>query len=286
MPDNRLTKADREAIRHARQAAADPLVRHAQDLIASAGAAVRHAQDLASEALRNGAETIASLLGRVDWQLLLQTIDDYQALVPSNLTLQAVVAAALSDNEDGIPVAWVPRTEIVEALLLQDGNSDDRVDLLLDRTDDILDDCDAALSANPTAAAREVLHAVAALRAGHVGPAQSHGSNLVDSIVLHVFSDAPRRRVGNARADATRRAVEPLPAGAIAVTAVVERIVLGPLVQGLGRWWPDRPVPARGFNRHVTSHAAHRDGVFSDFNALVVVMLATSLATHYEEELA
>lgn len=248
---------------------------------------MRHAQDLAADALRSGAAAITSLLGRVDWRLLLQTIDDYQTLVPSNLTLQAVVAASLSDNDDGIPVAWVPRREIVEALLLQDRQSNERVHLLLDRNDDILDDCDAILAGSTTAAGRETAHAVAALRAGHAGPAQSHGSNLVDSIVLHVFGDATRKhRLGEARADAARRASEPLPDDTIAVDAVVERIVLGPLVQGLHHWWPDRPVPPKSFNRHATSHAAHRDGVFNEFKALVVVMLATSLATHYEAQLA
>src|SRR4051812_5159759 len=127
--------------------ARDPNVRRAQEVLASTADSVGRLQTQLRWVVRNRAASIAATLDKVDWPRILEAIDEYQRLVPDNMSVRAL--AALKDEQESdldIPVAWVPRTEVVEALLLDCATREKRVHLLVERIDDILDDCDAILT--------------------------------------------------------------------------------------------------------------------------------------------
>ena len=105
------------------------------------------------------------------------------------------------------------------------------------------------------------------------GPAQSHASNLVDSIVLEAL---------DRREDATDLAQDDfvdLPLGFVA-----ENLTLRPLVRAFVPWYPcSGTSPPPHFARHATSHAVGQTGVFDPLYALVGIMLATSLTVQFFE---
>lgn len=88
-------------------------------------------------------DRIAAALPKFDFTDLLERLDRW---IPTNLRdvedLDLVATVAL---EDGIPVAWVPRPEIIAAVV-EAATSEARIALLESRRDDILDDCDNALA--------------------------------------------------------------------------------------------------------------------------------------------
>ena len=193
--------------------------------------------------------------------------------IPGNLhdvqDLDVVAAVAL---EEGIPLSWIPRTEIVIALIEADG-PEERLCILTERRDDILDDCEARLASITHEWSVQCRSAIKALRLGLDGPGQSHASNILDSIVLAYFGrggrdEAKERGQGD---------FDDLPLGLAA-----ENLTLRPLLRAFTRWWPDSgtTLPAH-FARHSTSHAVGHVGVFAPPSTLIAVMLATSLTVQY-----
>lgn len=193
--------------------------------------------------------------------------------IPDNLhegpDLDAVVTVAL---DEGVPLSWIPRREIVSALIQADGPGA-RLDVLKARRGDILDDCDAALAAIPHEWSAQCRSAIEVLRLGYDGPAQSHAANIVDSIVLARFGDTGR--------DTTReRASECL--GDQPLQRVAEHLTILPLVRAFIHWWPHAgAAPPDHFARHATAHAVGAVGVFAPLYALIAVMLATSLTVQF-----
>ena len=192
---------------------------------------------------------------------------------PDNLhevpDLSAVATVAL---EEGIPLSWVPRPEIVTALIEVDG-PEARLKIISERRDDILDDCEARLDAIAHEWAEQCSEAVRALRLGLIGPAQSHAANIVDSIVLS--------RLGKrGRAAATRRASEEL--GEQILQRAAEYLTLLPIKRAQTHWWPHAgAAPPNYFSRHATAHAVGNRGVFTPQSATIAVMFATSLAVQF-----
>jgi hypothetical protein len=120
-------------------------------------------------------------LPKIDLARFAEVIDSW---IPSNLRafpdLDKAAAMAL---HEGIPISWIPRSEIVVALV--DASSrEERQSILIDRQNDILDDCEEALTACGNEWATQCKNAIGALRAGFGAPAQSHAGNIIDSIVL------------------------------------------------------------------------------------------------------
>lgn len=134
-------------------------------------------------------------------------------------------------------------------------------------------DCEAVLSGIEHEWADECRSAVRAFRGGFEAPAQSHASNIIDSIVLAVLGQ-------NARDHAKKRAQEEY--DELPIHVAVENLVLRPLFLGLIKWFPGGtdPIPDH-FARHATAHAVGQPGVFSRHNALVAIMLATSLTVQF-----
>ena len=193
--------------------------------------------------------------------------------LPSNLrsvpNLDLVDAAATVALDEGIPLSWIPRAEIVVALV-QANEPQARLRILHERQDDILDDCEAALAPSRHEWSVECRSAIRVLRLGNVGPAQSHAANIVDSILRAL--DRPGRARERARHDF----------GDLPLQSVSEHLTLRPLVRALTEWWPGsgKVAPER-FSRHATAHALGQRGVVTASFALVAVMLATSLTVQY-----
>jgi hypothetical protein len=203
-------------------------------------------------------------------------IESLDRWIPSNLRrvddIDLVATVAL---DEGMPLSWIPRHEIVIDLVGAAG-SDEREAILIGRSADILDDCEAALTGDDSEWARETRNAIAALRAGHDGPAQSHASNIIDSIVIALFGS-------NGRSEATKQAEEDF--DELPLQLAAENLTIRPLFRAFAVWWPASGVaPPPHFARHATSHAVGQAGVFGRNYALVAVMLATSLTVQYSPE--
>jgi hypothetical protein len=244
-------------------------------------AAVRQAQESWAEAVARQvdftalADRLTIALPKIEIGRWLEIL---QRWIPANLreigSLDAVAQVSL---DEGLPLSWVPRQEIVEALLAAKG-ADERSAILDDRLADILDDCEAALADSKHEWARQCRAAISALRAGHDGPAQSHGANIIDSIVLRLMGR-------NGRMYAKKRAEEGL--DDLPLQLVAESLTLRPLFRAFTTWWPTSgDAPPDHFARHATAHAIGYEGLFERRHAVVAVMLATSLTVQFSDELA
>jgi hypothetical protein len=216
------------------------------------------------------AEGITFKLPTIDLPGLLAALDRWLPVNLRNVVALDVVATVALD--EGIPLSWVPRTEIVVLLIEADG-PDARVSILLDRREDILDDCEEALAPIAHEWGAQCRSAVAAMRANLDGPAQSHASNIIDSIVLGLHGK-------NGRENAKARAQEDF--DELPLQLAAENLSLRPLFRAFTTWFPNTGIdPPDYFARHATSHAVGHAGVFAPISALVAVMLATSLTVQY-----
>lgn len=210
---------------------------------------------------------------RINWGQL-RTI--FEHVLPSNLhSVHDLAAVADLALDEGLPVAWVPRHEIIDELL-RAVTPEERLAILDRRADDILDDCEAALEGIEHEWAEQCRSSVSSFRHGFVGPAQSHAGNIIDSIIYAVLGRSGRD-------DATRRAQQEY--NDLPLHVAVENLVLRPLFFGFIKWYPGSgdPIPDH-FARHPTAHAVGQPGVFSRRNALIAVMLATSLTVQFWDD--
>ncbi|WP_157432119.1 hypothetical protein [Agromyces italicus] len=182
-------------------------------------------------------------------------------------------------GREGIPAAWVPRAEVLEALL-DAAPGDERSELLIARREEILDDCAGWIDdlqddfLEPVLpVAREVLDAC---RSGHWRVAAISAVIVVHNVVeaLHWVSD--RQRVAKHH---SLTMDTPYP-------ELLERATRAPLVPFYADWNPKsgQPRPAH-VTRHVVSHHLDADQV-TERNCIVAVMLMSSLlVTVYQLEL-
>jgi len=214
----------------------------------------------------------ATLTG-INWEELRST---FERLLPSNLrSVRDLVPVAQLALDEGLPLAWIPRPEILNELVSA-STPEDRIRILDGHADDILDDCEAALNDIAHDWADQCRSAVRAFRGGLEAPAQSHASNIIDSIVLSVLGQNGR----NCAKERAQEHYDELP-----IHVAVENLVLRPLFLGFIKWFPGGtdPIPDH-FARHATAHAVGQPGVFSRHNALIAVMLATSLTVQFWDE--
>lgn len=229
-----------------------------------------------SQSFREQTEFLARIAGDIPFKL--PTIDTAKLIaaldrwIPANLRgVAALEVVAKVAFEEGLPLSWVPRTELVLLLIEADG-PDARVGILTEHRDDILDDCENALDAVESEWAVQCRSAVAAMRGGHDRPAQSHASNIIDSI-LRGLDEKGRQHA--------RRGGE-LDLDELPLQLAAENLTIRPLFRALTPWYPNSGIrPPDYFSRHTTSHAAGHPGVFTSTAALLAVMLATSLVVQY-----
>ncbi|PZR70034.1 MAG: hypothetical protein DLM66_04850 [Candidatus Dormiibacter spiritus] len=234
-----------------------------------------------TESLKQQAEVFARIAEGFRFDLptldLAKWIGRLDRWIPVNLqgVQEGLATAARISLDEGLPLSWIPRAEIVVALISASSREERHV-ILRNRTIDILDDCEAALVANDTEWARECRNAIGALRAGFHSPAQSHAGNIVDSIVSALHGKQGRDH-------AKQRAAEDF--DDVPLQLAAESLTLRPLFRALTAWWPaSGEAPPEHFARHTTAHAVGYVGVFAPLSALVAVMLATSLTVQYSSE--
>jgi len=226
-------------------------------------------------------ERAQSLLVSVK-QLPATLLDTWLQLLPPNLrdvpflNLEALRALALSD---GIPVAYVAPPELFGDLLGADSR-DERLELLRTNQQKIVDYCRTVLvdlDSSPLVA--EAQEAVRTFDAGFVASAQSHVANIVDSALPRIWGKEPNPQgTWVPRREATRIG-ETEPSGKGLFLHFAESLVAAPIPSAYRRHFPGDPVPS-GFSRHASAHSLGVEGLVSDLNCLVGLMLATSLVCY------
>jgi hypothetical protein len=178
--------------------------------------------------------------------------------------------------DEGLPLAWVPRAEIV-AELVAATDAEERQAILLERRADVLDDCERALANITHELADQCRKAIRADRANFPEPAQSHAAGIIDSIVVAIHG-------GDGRNEVARLAQ--VPVDDLPLRVACEHFVLRPLFLCFKRWWAASATPVpKHFARHATAHAVGQADVFTPINSLVAIMLATSLTVEFWEEI-
>lgn len=173
---------------------------------------------------------------------------------------------------EGIPLVYVPRAEIVVALL---GAADfeGRLSILDDRYEDICSDCRTALK-NPVDSqvadrAQLVLNAIDAFEDGHYEAAQALAVVVTDSYLkTHVSGRYKEMRESLALDESDEASLWPLLRFFMPMAAVVPFLV---------QWDPSDPNPApTSLSRHVTIHDAST-AQLNRINATLAIMLAASI---------
>ncbi len=206
-----------------------------------------------------------------------QLIESLRARYPANWpigeeeVLDLDLAQQIVENE-GIPIVYIPRAEIVSELS-KAADRTAREAVLVARTTEILEDCAAAVDCelDPLLAEQRplLLQALAALADGHHAAAQALGVSVCNTQIEAHIDDSSGRAKNQCK-------VTDL---GVALQKDRLRYVLGvaPVVNLLTDWHPKsgkpRPVP---LSRHVVAHQAHPDH-FTPQNAILAVMVATSL---------
>lgn len=182
-------------------------------------------------------------------------------------------------DADGIPVAWVPRSEILKALL-DAQSADDRSLLLIAHRDEILEDCRLVLARvedepgiSTLPLAQKVL----------LGAADGHWELAALSAVTVVHGIVEALRWASAQQNvAAHHSLKPT----VEREHLVEQATRAPLIRFYDDWneKSGKPRPTH-VTRHVVSHKLAPDQV-SERNCVVAIMLMCSLLrTVYELEL-
>lgn len=179
-------------------------------------------------------------------------------------------------NEDGIPLVWVPRLEIVK-LLVEAPDRSSRIAILLDRVDDLIEDCRQVLAGidDPTLLEQLplVIEAVDAFASGHQRPAHALAVVVTETVVKRAVA-------GGYKAVAKKVLFDPeaVPWHRLRLTAS-----LAPIGPFFTDWFPSWGTPPPdALSRHVSVHQAATSH-YSPANAVVAMLLATSVLRGVQE---
>ena len=203
----------------------------------------------------------------VDFDELLEQFTKY---LPPNWPHDADEEAVEEIVNDGIPLVWVPRSEITQKLL-DAKNRAERIGILLAHRTEVAEDCRVALrEASHAEVADQValgMQALDAFNAGLDAPAQSLAVVVTDTVVRKTFSDKPSDLHKNALVD-----LDDVPYQKLRLLTA-----MAPVSRFYTRWFPTDPTPPPAhLSRHVSVHVA--DGVhYTEENAILAVMLMASL---------
>lgn len=160
--------------------------------------------------------------------------------------------------------------------------ADDRPNVLADNREEILHDCEDVLADNVTQGRLDDLvdatrEAIAVLRQGQAMSAQALASNVVDTALRHAIPPDGARYYG--------KVLEQIKQSQDCEMRELRRsATFWPVVDALQPFWPHNgdPIPD-SYNRHASAHAV--GGIqYTDANALIAVMLATSMLRELQEE--
>ncbi len=193
----------------------------------------------------------------------------------AHFTLSA--AKQIVENE-GIPLSYIPRAEVVSELThAADRSARDAI--LVARCAEIMEDCEESLHRQLDLAVADqrelLLDAIRALKNGHHRPAQSLSVDVCTTVIEAHINAKHNKAKNECQVNDLDEALK----------EDRLRYVLGvaPVVNLMTDWSPKsgkpRPVP---LSRHVCAHQAHTDH-FTLENAIVAVMVATSLIRSLDE---
>ncbi|MFI2563559.1 hypothetical protein [Paenarthrobacter sp. NPDC018779] len=179
-------------------------------------------------------------------------------------------------NEEGIPLVWIPREEIV-SLLLQAPDRTARIKILIENRDTVLADCSEALKRITNTSFQDQLplarRVISALEAGFDEPAQALAVTVTETAVAATMS-------GNY--SKVKKDVH-LNFDDIPFTKVRVQAALAPIGLFYTAWYAhwNKPKPAE-LSRHITVHVASTEHYTSD-NALLAAMLMASVLCALQE---
>lgn len=178
-------------------------------------------------------------------------------------------------SRDSIPLVWVPRADIVSAIMKVDSR-DERVAILVDRGAEIAEDClgvlDEIRQEDLLTRADFARKAIAAWRDGHIEAAQVLAACVTEALVT--------RYIGKP-SDAVEHAT--IAWDELSFRRLKWAVAVGPLLQFYAKWWPDKgEPPLTTLSRHVSVHAPSAQQCTPD-NCTIAVMLLTSLLRTMQE---
>jgi hypothetical protein len=178
-------------------------------------------------------------------------------------------------QDDGLPLVWVPRAEIVTSLLAAPDRAA-RVEVLLAHEQEITADCRAVLAdiSHDTLSGQLPLavKALEAFEAGHHEAAQALAAAVTETAVTHAL--------GNYKKARQRAAFDP---DRVTLRQLRVQAALAPIGPFYTAWYPSSGTPApEALSRHVTIHQADQRH-YTRGNAAVAVLLATSVLRALQE---
>lgn len=245
------------------------------------------------------AESITLAWPKIDLTPLLPTLDVTQFLPKINLsTLMPDFRALLEDlrrheppnwppgidfdrvveviRDDGLPLVWVPRAELVQEVLDAE-DREARIAVLLAHAPELVQDCRGVLHG--------VTHAVLAGQqqlAGRCVDALEHGHHeAAQALAVAVTETAVSRTLGGNYAKVKQQVL--FDPDLVPYTQLRLRAALAPIHRFYTDWSPKSPHPApEAVSRHVTVHHADPSH-YTDANSLVAVLLACSVLRALQE---
>lgn len=178
--------------------------------------------------------------------------------------------------DDGIPLVWIPRAEVVTAITEAEGR-DQRLRALLDHKDEVVEDCTGCLGVVKESTDKRLLdwarlaqQAVDVLSLEYHAAAQALAVCVADAAVGTI-------RNGN-------RKEESVDWDDVTMRELRMSGVLGPLARFYTRWFPsDENPPPDALSRHVSVHHPRLDH-YTQENAVLAVTLLCSLLREAHEQ--
>jgi hypothetical protein len=213
-------------------------------------------------------EAIGRSLTQIDWSTLVERIAN---LMPPNWPddVQYEVAMQIV-NDEGIPLVWVPRAELVTTLVEAPGYQV-RIAILLENSDILVEDIGLCLEevrgiSELAGHLKLAEDALAAFADGHLSAAQALATDVLDSIVLaYIGRHADVHKKVLPVADDTE------------LSEFVFAASLSPLVRAYEPFRADKgdAIPA-AYNRHATVHGGSTIQ-FSPVNSLLSLLIVASV---------
>lgn len=179
-------------------------------------------------------------------------------------------------QDDGLPLVWVPRREVVQQVLDAD-DRDARVAVLLAHVPELVEDCREVL----TGVDHEMLVGQALL-AGRAVDALADGNHQAAQALAVVVTETAVARSLSDKYAKVKQQVFFDPELAV-YTELRQRAALAPIHRFYTEWHPKSPDPApEAVSRHVSVHHAHPNH-YTEANGLVAVLLACSVLRALQE---
>ncbi|MBC9005073.1 hypothetical protein H9X94_24320 [Micromonospora aurantiaca] len=180
-------------------------------------------------------------------------------------------------QDEGVPLVWVPRVDIVKDVLAAP-DRDARVKILLGRSSDVMQDCRDTLStinhpdlSNQLPLANKVIDA---FENGHAEAAQALAVVVTETVVSRTIDKSYKK---------VRDLVKVEDPDDLAMGELRIKAALAPIGPFYVSWYPSMGSPApTELSRHVTVHQADFEH-YTSGNAIIAVMLVTSVLRAVQE---